>query len=100
MGSTELSANLFRATQAEEKLRRDKIPLSKFNIPEEIRKILQSGKLDPEFTTTQIRALLPEPIRENIETSRVIDTLSKTLTPLVTNTKRKLGGNHLYVLNK
>lgn len=87
-------------TKALAELRKDKILLSKFDIPAEIMKVLQSGKLNPEFTTTEVHALLPDTIRENIETSRVTDTLNKTLTSLVIKTNKKLGANFIYVLNK
>ncbi|MGC1633715.1 MAG: helix-turn-helix transcriptional regulator [Gelidibacter sp.] len=79
---------------------KDKVLLSKFDIPAEIATILQTGKLNHEFTTSEIRTLLPQKIRDNIETSRITDVLAKKLAPLVTKTNKKLGTNFIYVLNK
>lgn len=79
MGSTELAANLFRATQTEEKLRRDQVSgktaanRTHQQVGEKVRKTIQElgGTLPealpkPEKSIQQIqKAILPKPIKGN-----------------------------------
>jgi DNA-damage-inducible protein D len=80
MGSTELAANLFRATQTEEKLRRDNIKgkqqanKTHFEIGKKVRKTIE-----------EIGGTMPE----NLPVADSIKKLEKAQTPKPLNTPKK-----------
>ncbi|VFA44116.1 helix-turn-helix domain-containing protein [Chryseobacterium indologenes] len=55
------------------------IPISNIdlNLPEKIRSILDSKQLPKQFTTKDIKSLLPKNLQEVIATSRIADTITR-----------------------
>ena len=81
MGSTELAANLFRATQAEEKLRRDDVKgknaanLTHHKVGEKVRKTIQElgGTMPEDLPTVESIKKIETKKRKQISTTNMLD---------------------------
>lgn len=74
---------------------------NELHLPEKVKAVLFSGKLDPEFTASEVYKLLPKKTKEIINSGRVTDALTKgMISKMIEETGEKRSREKLYRLKK